>query len=152
MRRTAPLGFQTPCLISTSLPQRPWYHWQLPAWYLLLLKHFTNLTCTQACISLSLSCLSHPLACCLCWYKIFTARYTQRLTCMHTHTHELTHTHTLILAQTKFAKSRAAEAGGVVLLLLSDLSVIVREQWFVRDLWGTRLSEDPSYLTDLLLS
>lgn len=86
MRRTQQLGIQTPRL--TSLPQRLWYHWQLPAWYLLLLKHFTNLTRTQACISLSLSVfLTHLLAACVDIHFSLPNTHNAWLASMHTSTH-----------------------------------------------------------------
>lgn len=125
MGRTAQLENQTPHLTNTSLPQRPWYHRQLSAWYLLLLKRLTDPDCM--CISLSLSVfLTHLLAACSnCFFSCQISPYLQARTRTHTHAFTLTHTHII----TKFdKKKRAAETRGAVLLSSSELSVLVKEQ------------------------
>lgn len=143
--KTAQLKNLSPHLTSTSLPQRLWYHWQLSAWYLLLLKHLTILTFMGISLSLSVS-LTHVLA--ACWYHFFLPDYA----CKHTHTHANLVSPTLTFSETQFDKKRrAAETGGVLFFLLSDLSVLVREPWFVHDLWLTVMSEDPPSNTPVVL-
>lgn len=144
--KTAQLKNLSPHLTSTSLPQRLWYHWQLSAWYLLLLKHLTILTFMGISLSLSVS-LTHVLA--ACWYHFFLPDYA----CKHTHTHtrkfSLTHTH--ILRDTIWQEEESSRNWRGVVFLLSDLSVLVREPWFVHDLWLTVMSEDPPSNTPVVL-
>lgn len=68
-------------------------------------------------------CLSHPLTWCVC-LSIFP--WQIHMACTHTHTHKIsTHPHTLTCTD-NICKRKAAETGGLVKLLLSDLSVLVR--------------------------
>lgn len=138
--KTAQLKNLSLHLTSTSLPQRLWYHWQLSAWYLLLLKHLTILTFMGFSLSLSVS-LTHVLA--ACWYHFFLPDYACKHT--HTHTHKFSLTHTHILRDTIWQEEESSRnwRGVLFFFLLSDLSVLVREPWFVHDLWLTVMSEDP---------
>lgn len=94
------------------------------AWYLLLDFSDLTCTCTRAHISVSLSVfLTHLLAACV--HINFSLPDTDNALLagmhIHTHAHQLTHTHPHPRPD-KICKRRAAETGGVVLLLLSNLS------------------------------
>lgn len=70
------------------------------------------------------------------------------MACTHTHTQKIsTHPHTLTCTD-NICKRKAAETGGLVKLLLSDLSVLVRSSDMC-DLWVTECLKGP-YLTELL--
>lgn len=95
----AQLENPTPCLTSLSLPQRLWYHWQLSAWYLLLLKHFPDLTHVHLTFSLPFS----PTYLMPVLISIFPCQL--HMACTHT-LRKSPHTHTHLLAQTTFAKGK----------------------------------------------
>lgn len=109
-------GNQTPRLTRLSLPQRPCYHRRAPARYLLQLKHLTDGLPTPS-PSFSPTCSPHVLI------SIFHCQIHRAAYFAFTHTQADLHTPTCILAQTKFAKGEQQK-----LLLLTDLSVLVREQ------------------------
>lgn len=139
MGRTGRLGNQTLRLTSTSLPRRRRYHWQLSAWYLLLLKHLTDLTCTrtQACVSLYLSVfLTHLLSACVHINFSLPDTHNALLASIHTHsqTHVLTHTHTHILGRqnVKEESSRNWRGGFVVTVwFISSCQRAVICAWFM---------------------
>lgn len=103
-------------------------------------SHFISLSFSPTCFL--------PVFISIFHCQIHITPYLQAYT--HTHRHMYLHIPTHTFSADKTWKRRAAETGGVVLLLLSDLSVVVREQWFVRDLWVILSLLKTPYLTDLL--